>query len=725
MLYAPMYGSQLAVLVNGSIVLFILWNEIAHPVLISWFGVLIAIILFRLIDRYQFTRIASKAFTISTWEKRFLAGVCIAGITWGAASLLLFSKESITHQLFLSIVLVGITAGSLTTLSPSFYAVLTFYTVILPPLALRLILTGSNIGLTMGALVILYTLLLVFNGKRFYQSIVENLQLRIEAQLREKRLNESEEKYRLLFEKSEDPIWVISNNTFTVANQAAVTLLGFKSKEELVNTHPSELSPPFQNDGMPSLEKAEEMMHKAYEKGFNRFEWNHQKRNGEIFPVDVSLTRIPAEGRDSILCIWRDITRQKRTEKQLLKAQHLAETANQAKSAFLANMSHEIRTPMNSIIGRTNLALENRLDPETQGHLEMISSSADNLLALINDILDFSKIEAGELRIDNKPFNLLETVDSCLKTINVLLEDKDKAVELNCTIAPDIPKAVTGDSLRLRQVLLNLLSNSVKFTEKGSIDLFVVPLQSDDNSLRIQFEVRDSGIGIAPDKLEHIFDQFSQADDRITQKYGGTGLGLAICRQLCQLMGGDVEVSSSPGNGTAFIFTLHLQPCDSKELPVKKEQNKMEQPPIPPLSLLLVEDNEPNRILARMVLEKGMHQVTEAHNGLQALEFLATHDFDAILMDIQMPVMDGLTATKIIRAAELHNQIDGIEKGLAKQLTTQLCDGHIPIIAMTANALNGDREECLDADMDDYLAKPFDPVTFAAVLSKVATGQFD
>ncbi len=714
MLYGSMYGSQLAVLINASFILFILWGEIGHSILVSWFGTLLSVIFFRLVDRYQFFRIASESFLVPTWEKRFLTGVLAAGIVWGSASILLFSQESIVHQLFLSIILVGITAGSLATLSPSFYALLTFYTVILTPLALRLLLTGSDIGLAMGGIVILYTLLLVFNGRRFSESISENLKLRIEVQLREKKLDESEEKYRLLFDQSKDPIWVISGNRFTVANQAAVTLLGFNSKEELVNAHPSELSPPFQNDGVSSLEKAEAMIHRAYEKGFHRFEWNHQKRNGEIFPVDVSLTHITADGKDNILCIWRDITEQKR-------AQQLAETASQAKSEFLANMSHEIRTPMNSIIGRTRLALDNKIGQETRSHLEMISSSADNLLALINDILDFSKIEAGELRIENKPFDLHDTVKSCMKTINVLLEDKDKAVELRHTIAPDVPQAVTGDALRVRQILLNLLSNSVKFTEKGSIDIFVVLLQSNDDSIMIEFTVRDTGIGIAPDKIEHIFGQFSQEDHGITKKYGGTGLGLAISRQLCQLMGSDIEAVSSLANGSTFIFSLCLQPCELEELPVTKEYGKVEQPPITPMSLLLVEDNEANRILARMVLEKERHQITEAHDGLQALKLLGNHEFDAVLMDVQMPVMDGLTSTRIIRSAESGNQIEGVDEELARQLSSRLFGRHTPVIAMTANAMSGDREACLDAGMDDYLSKPFKPNVFAAVFNQMVT----
>ncbi len=369
-------------------------------------------------------------------------------------------------------------------------------------------------------------------------------------------------------------------------------------------------------------------------------------------------------------------------------------------------MSHEIRTPMNSIIGRTNLALDSKPDQTMQSHLEMISSSSESLLALINDILDFSKIEAGELKIENRPFDLHDTVKSCMKTIDILMAEKNRELKLTYLIAPMVPQAVTGDTLRLRQILLNLLSNAVKFTEKGSIALFVDFLQSNENSLHLQFKVQDSGSGIAFDKQEHIFNKFAQEDSSTTRKYGGTGLGLSICSQLCKLMGGDINVLSAPNQGSTFIVTLPCQPCNLEDLPAKDDKVTMEQIEVRPLSLLLVEDNEPNRILARMVLEKKNHQVTEAHDGLHALTIMAKQDFDAILMDVQMPVMDGLASTRIIRAAESGIQIAGVAAELTQQLISRLSGTHTPVIAMTANAMNGDRDECLATGMNDYLSKP-------------------
>lgn len=535
---------------------------------------------------------------------------------------------------------------------------------------------------------------------------------------------QAEEELRKLFravENSHNTIVITDlEGTIEYANPAFTTATGY-SIEEVIGKNPRFLKSGLQDESVYS-DLWDYLKHGKVWKG----ELCNKRKDGTLYWESATISPIKDNNGHTthFVAVKDDITLQKQYKERLHRAKDAAEAASNAKSDFLANMSHEIRTPMNAIIGRTRLALGGKLDPAMKSHLDMISNSADNLLALINDILDFSKIEAGELTIENRPFDLLESIDSCLKTAQVLIDDKDNPLELKSTVEVDVPRAVSGDALRFRQILLNLLSNSVKFTEKGNVHVFVKQLHNDDKSHQLEFTVQDTGVGINPDKREHIFDHFSQEDDSITRKFGGTGLGLTISRQLCQLMGGDIEVLSTPGKGSSFIFSLSLQPCDEEKLTVKVRAADAVQIEIPPLSVLLVEDNETNRTVARMVLEAGKHQITEAHDGLQALDLLSRQDFDVVLMDVQMPVMDGLTSTRIIRMAERGDQIEGVDEKLASKLNSHLSGRHTPIIALTANALVGDRDICLSAGMDDYLAKPFDPDSITTVFGKVVTGSF-
>ena len=434
-----------------------------------------------------------------------------------------------------------------------------------------------------------------------------------------------------------------------------------------------------------------------------------KKKDGTLFWCAlIGKVVNPDDFSEGAIWLTQDISAQKEVEKQLQLARDRAQQSNREKSSFLANMSHEIRTPMNSIIGMSRLALDTPLDPQQKYLLNTIRHSADFLLALINDILDFSKIESGRFELDDHPFRLETVITQILQTMEFLA--KKKGVHLKSSIAPKAPQFVAGDELRLRQILHNLVGNAIKFTETGEIWIRVSSGKVEDNAVILDFQVQDTGIGIAPEKLETIFDSFVQADTSISRDFGGTGLGLAISSKLCRLMGGDIQVVSEPGKGSTFSFSVKLRGVSSQELNRFDEEKSQGALQDTPLRMLLVDDNAANRYLAQAIFKKADHQVVEAENGMEALEVLLDHHFDVILMDVQMPVLDGITTTQIIRDCE-NNRGESPEQhlssGLSGLLRSRLLGGHIPVVALTAHALSEDRQQCLGAGMDGYAVKPF------------------
>ncbi len=402
-------------------------------------------------------------------------------------------------------------------------------------------------------------------------------------------------------------------------------------------------------------------------------------------------------------------------ERSLKEARDEAERASQAKSEFLANISHEIRTPMNSIIGLNRiLSMEKGLSPTHRYYVSTIQNSADSLLALLNNVLDLAKVEAGQLELEQQPFVLRRVVEEAVQTIEVMA--REKGLELSCHFAPEVPQVVSGDSLRLRQILLNLLSNAVKFTERGAVRVRVAG--DDQGGDALTFIIEDSGVGISADVLPHIFDSFSQADSSVTRQYGGSGMGLAICKKLCDLMGGDIEVKSSLGHGTTFVLHLALPAIWDEEVASAASAGQGQAVRLVGLNILLVEDNKINRDVARFFLEHDEHHVTEAVNGFHALQILTEKEFDVILMDIQMPVMDGLEATRIIRACE-QGEVSGA-KDIPAGLSARLEKRYVPIIALTAHAMRTDMKQCLATGMDAYLAKPLQPEQLVQALVEVA-----
>ncbi len=406
------------------------------------------------------------------------------------------------------------------------------------------------------------------------------------------------------------------------------------------------------------------------------------------------------DGIDALILDCRDISDRKKDQEELIKAQ-------KTKEQFLANMSHEIRTPVNGIAGMVNLLTNTMQSKEQSKYLNAIKHSADNLKVIINDILDYSVIESGKVSLEKIGFDVDYQVKSVINSLE--LQASEKNLQINYQVIKPDTTILLGDPVRLSQILINLINNAIKFTSEGKITVYFSCENKSESKTIAKFEVRDTGIGISENKLEHIFDTFKQADESITRKYGGTGLGLAISKQLVEMQGGSISVESIVDKGTKFSFSIPYEigseidlihkPRGSKDKPKKINKLKFKG-----LQILLVEDNDINRLYASTILKKWECKCDEAVNGEIALELLRKNHYDLILMDVHMPVMDGLEATQIIRKSFKSPKQD------------------IPIIAFTANAIQGEKEEYFEIGMNDYIAKPFIPDELHSLISRYYKG---
>ena len=537
----------------------------------------------------------------------------------------------------------------------------------------------------------LATVTLVLSGFR--------LAFRPALRLAQERFASSEQRYRLLFERNPLPMVAYDRETLQIVavSDAMVRSYGYSHDECLSMTIPQLLPP----EDVPSLfaflatnpngSRPEFAAHSNYPR-------RHVHKDGTIIDVEVTSDNVNLDGRECRIAFFQDVTERNRAATELAIARDQAVEASNMKSAFLANVSHEIRTPMNGVLGMTELLLDMGLTEPQRECAQQVTRSGEQMLSLINDILDTSKIETGHLELELADFDLDETVKETCSVAGALA--RSKGLRLDLQIDAGVPPRVRGDGRRLGQILLNLVSNAVKFTVTGAITVRVNATPAPQASTAIRVEVVDSGIGIDPANLGRMFEPFTQADVSTTRQYGGTGLGLAIARELVELMGGTIGAESEPGRGSTFWFEVLLAAAEaSATLAAPTPEANVGGGPVwvsSPL-VLVAEDSQINQIVAARSLERCGCRVEVVGDGREALKALEARRYDAVLMDCQMPDMDGYQATEELRRRETGAR-------------------RTPVIAMTAHAMDGDRERCLDAGMDDYISKPMRHTALVAAL---------
>ncbi|MDM8536171.1 ATP-binding protein [Desulfobacterales bacterium HSG17] len=515
----------------------------------------------------------------------------------------------------------------------------------------------------------------------------KNNQLKTEIQERikaDQKIKDKENRIRALFETAAEAIVTIDKNGMIESVNKAMEIIFGYTDNELIGMPISDLMT------VPFKEKHDHYIHQYIKTGIKQTigkmrEEQAVNKWGDVFPIELATSQFMAGDKLFFAGFIRDISERKKAESELEQARLEAEKASRIKSEFLANVSHEIRTPMNAILGFIRLAMDRKgLPPESHSHLQIAHNSAKSLLGLINDILDLSKLESGKFELSPAPFHLKDFLEQVRRTVEIKARDKGLILEVVCS--EQVEDYIVGDDSRLRQVILNLSDNAIKFTLKGQVSIGIAPVNGTD---QIRFEIKDTGIGIEPEKLESIFSPFTQADSSTSRTYGGTGLGTTISKQLIELMGGTIGVDSTLGQGSRFWFEIPYHKADGLDLAGAEKEKVAGSTLIRVFTILLVEDIEENIILGKIRLEDQGHTVIIARNGHEAIECYKQGGIDLILMDVQMPVLNGLEASAQIR------EIEG-EKAPT------------PIIALTASVMKDEKQAAYDAGMTAVAAKPIE-----------------
>ena len=516
----------------------------------------------------------------------------------------------------------------------------------------------------------------------------------------EMKLKTSEAKFRNLFDNAFDAIMILDELKIVDYNKRFLNLFGQK-RIRPKGVGFEQLCPQLQNNGQSSRELLQSKIRETLN-GMPQVFGLLMLRKGTEFDAEVSFTSILVENQMMVQAIVRDVSERIKAEKQIRQSRDTAERARNAQTEFLSMMSHEIRTPLNAVVSLTDLMLHENPRPDQLQNMQSVNISANHLLGLIDDILDYNKIESGNIQFEEVNFNIRELVDQALNTFE--MKAQEKKLMLLGSVHKDVPEFMIGDSLRIKQVLLNLLSNALKFTEQGSVITTVHKLKSPTGNEFIKFCIKDTGIGIKLELQEKIFERFSQADISTSRKYGGSGLGLSICKRLVDLQKGTIYVSSKPGKGSEFCFCLPLRIGRHEPVGPKKTESIETTVDLSGLRILMVEDDKMNQFVGKQILQgKGKAMLDIASNGNEALELLKSCCYDLVLTDLLLPDLDGFELTRLIRTNP-----DG-----------QICNSKLPIIALTADAFTETRNKAFDAGVDDFITKPVDFLKLLGSISRL------